>query len=132
MASKLCHPSLVMASSSPITVNGKRNKLTMTKDTHSMDSVARTVEEAKAFGPFDFIVVTLKALPDVYDTGEIIAPAVEEGKTTIVLVQNGFGKRVFKMTGVTRYAHMHCRCGATHCEAFSKESSCFSCGVYWC
>ncbi|KAJ8652690.1 hypothetical protein O0I10_011697 [Lichtheimia ornata] len=53
--------------------------------------VVRTVEEAKAFGPFDFIVVTLKALLDVYDTGEIIAPAVEEGKTTIVLIQNGFG-----------------------------------------
>lgn len=66
--------------------NGKCNP------TYHIVLVVRTVEEAKAFGPFDFIVVTLKALLDVYDTGEIIAPAVEEGKTTIVLIQNGFGK----------------------------------------
>lgn len=110
--------------------NGKR------KPTYHIGVVVRTVEEAKAFGPFDFIVVTLKALLDVYDTGEIIAPAVEEGKTTIVLIQNGFGKRereTVEMTGVTRYAKaMHYRCGATHREAFSKESTCISCRVHWC
>ncbi|KAI9493128.1 2-dehydropantoate 2-reductase [Zychaea mexicana] len=52
--------------------------------------VARTVAEANEFGPFDYIVVTLKALPDVYSTADIIAPAVNKGKTTIVLIQNGF------------------------------------------
>ncbi|KAI9277061.1 ketopantoate reductase PanE/ApbA-domain-containing protein [Phascolomyces articulosus] len=51
--------------------------------------VVRTVSDAKEFGPFDFIVVTLKAL-DVYKTADIISPAVVEGKTTIVLIQNGY------------------------------------------
>ena len=54
--------------------------------------MARTVSDAKEFGPFDYIVVTLKALPDMYDTADIISPAVAEGKSTIVLIQNGFGK----------------------------------------
>ncbi|KAI8145017.1 2-dehydropantoate 2-reductase [Fennellomyces sp. T-0311] len=53
--------------------------------------VARSVTEATQFGPFDYIVVTLKALPDFYSTTDIITPAVIEGKTTIVLIQNGYG-----------------------------------------
>ncbi|KAI7849321.1 2-dehydropantoate 2-reductase [Circinella umbellata] len=53
--------------------------------------VVRNVSEAKEFGPFDYIVITLKALPDMYDTADIISPAVAEGKSTIVLIQNGFG-----------------------------------------
>ena len=62
--------------------------------TNSISEVARTVTEATQFGPFDYIVVTLKALPDVYSTTDIIAPAVTEGKTTIVLIQNGYGNMI--------------------------------------
>ncbi|ORY91873.1 ribosomal protein L35Ae-domain-containing protein [Syncephalastrum racemosum] len=55
-------------------------------------TVVRTVSEAARSGePFDYIVVTLKALPDIYSVPDIIAPAVVEGKTTIVLIQNGIG-----------------------------------------
>ncbi|KAI8062882.1 2-dehydropantoate 2-reductase [Gongronella butleri] len=58
------------------------------------DFVAKTVQEAveqKDGNPFDFIVVTLKVLPEVYDIADMIAPAVTPGKTTIVLIQNGLG-----------------------------------------
>lgn len=40
--------------------------------------------------PFDYILITLKALPECYNVAEIIAPAVTEN-TTIVLIQNGLG-----------------------------------------
>lgn len=56
--------------------------------------MVRTVSEAAQSDdtPFDYILVTMKALPEVYDVAEIIAPAVTPGKTTIVLIQNGLGK----------------------------------------
>lgn len=52
--------------------------------------VVKTVPEAVSSRPFDYILVTLKALPEVYNVADIIAPAVTE-KTTIVLIQNGLG-----------------------------------------
>ncbi|KAF2668915.1 2-dehydropantoate 2-reductase [Microthyrium microscopicum] len=45
-------------------------------------------------GGWDYIVVTTKALPDVTDDSEDIAPLVEaggDGKSAIVLIQNGVG-----------------------------------------
>lgn len=55
-----------------------------------MTLVVRTVSEGVTSEPFDYILITLKALPDIYDVAEIIAPAVTEN-TTIVLIQNGLG-----------------------------------------
>lgn len=41
---------------------------------------------------YDYIVVCMKALPDVYSISDIIAPAVEESpNAAIVLIQNGIG-----------------------------------------
>lgn len=40
---------------------------------------------------FDFVVVAAKALPTNPSIAELIAPAVAEGKTAIVLIQNGIG-----------------------------------------
>lgn len=57
-------------------------------------NVVRTPEEAASQegGPFDFIIVSTKALPgQKLSTPEIIKPAVTEGKTAIVLIQNGIG-----------------------------------------
>ncbi|RUS13858.1 ketopantoate reductase PanE/ApbA C terminal-domain-containing protein, partial [Endogone sp. FLAS-F59071] len=52
----------------------------------------RSLTETVADGDeFDYVIVTLKALPDVYDVAEIIRPAVTIGKTCIVLIQNGLG-----------------------------------------
>ncbi|KAF2169385.1 hypothetical protein M409DRAFT_32888, partial [Zasmidium cellare ATCC 36951] len=52
--------------------------------------VVKTPEEAAASPkePFDYILVCSKVLPDL-ETSKIIATAVTEGHTTIVLIQNG-------------------------------------------
>lgn len=51
-----------------------------------------SVSEAAANGPYDFVVLTTKNIPDGPVTCEdIIRPAVTDGYTTIVLIQNGIG-----------------------------------------
>ncbi|KAM3124724.1 hypothetical protein CJJ07_002322 [Candidozyma auris] len=57
------------------------------------DHISRTVEEAVSEnGPFDYIVVTTKNIPDgPSPCEEIIRPAVVDGFNTIVLIQNGIG-----------------------------------------
>lgn len=54
--------------------------------------VSKSVQDAaKEFGPFDYVVVTTKNIPDGAMTCEdIIRPAVSSN-TTIVLIQNGIG-----------------------------------------
>lgn len=53
--------------------------------------VSRSVEEAvKLNGPFDYVVVTTKNIPDGPQPCEdVVRPAIVPGKTTIVLIQNG-------------------------------------------
>ncbi|CAO3568445.1 unnamed protein product [Mortierella alpina] len=52
------------------------------------DHVVKTVPSET----YDYIVVCMKALPDVYSIPDIIAPAVEASPgATIVLIQNGIG-----------------------------------------
>ncbi|KAI9289191.1 2-dehydropantoate 2-reductase [Umbelopsis sp. AD052] len=53
-------------------------------------SVIKNTSEA-AGDEFDYVVVTMKSLPDVVDLSQIIRPAVTSEKTTIVLIQNGLG-----------------------------------------
>ncbi|GAB5589822.1 hypothetical protein Unana1_04722 [Umbelopsis nana] len=52
--------------------------------------VVRNTTEA-AQDEYDYVVVTMKSLPDVFDVSEIIRPVVTSEKTTIVLIQNGLG-----------------------------------------
>ncbi|KAK5726431.1 hypothetical protein LTR17_012757 [Elasticomyces elasticus] len=52
-------------------------------------TVVRTPAEAAQAGPYDFVVVCTKALPEP-KTAKVIAPAVTKG-TCIVLIQNGIG-----------------------------------------
>lgn len=55
-------------------------------------NVVQTPEEAASQGPYDYIVISTKALPENRpSTPEITKPAITEGKTTIVLIQNGIG-----------------------------------------
>ncbi|KAJ2608883.1 hypothetical protein H4S08_004278 [Coemansia sp. RSA 1365] len=55
------------------------------------EKVYRTVEEAvEEEGPYDFVVVALKALPNIYDSSERITAAVGEG-TMVLVFQNGIG-----------------------------------------
>lgn len=51
-------------------------------------NVVKSVGEANKFGPFDFIVLATKCLPDITDMTEVVAPAVTQN-TALVLVQNG-------------------------------------------
>lgn len=54
-------------------------------------TVARNITEAvqaNAGAPFDYIIITSKALPTTPSTPEVIKPAVSR-ETTIVLIQNG-------------------------------------------
>ncbi|KAM0694502.1 hypothetical protein Q7P36_004858 [Cladosporium allicinum] len=59
------------------------------------DQVVQSPAEAasQGLGPFDYVIVSTKALPGRKETStpEIIGPAVTEGETTIVLIQNGIG-----------------------------------------
>ena len=52
--------------------------------------VARSPEEAAQVGDFDFVLVTVKALPES-KASAAITPIITRGKTTIVLAQNGIG-----------------------------------------
>ncbi|KAI8073449.1 2-dehydropantoate 2-reductase [Gilbertella persicaria] len=60
------------------------------KDIFRPHKVVRHVSECVSEEPYDYILVTMKALPECYNVADIIAPAVSE-KTTIVLIQNGLG-----------------------------------------
>lgn len=61
------------------------------RDLHAKPNVAKSVADAvqtNLGAPFDYIIVTSKALPTTPSTPELIQPAVTPG-TTIVLIQNG-------------------------------------------
>lgn len=51
-------------------------------------NVVNSVEAAKEYGPFEYIAIVTKSLPDITNMVDIVAPAVTD-KTTIVLIQNG-------------------------------------------
>ncbi|CUS21755.1 LAQU0S03e10044g1_1 [Lachancea quebecensis] len=53
-------------------------------------NVVNSVEASKVFGPFDFVVVATKCLPEVTNMIDVIAPAITID-TAIVLIQNGIG-----------------------------------------
>lgn len=59
------------------------------KGLHIKPKVVKTPQEAAEHGPYDYLLVACKALPEV-KTAETIAPAVTPA-TTIVLLQNGIG-----------------------------------------
>ncbi|KAF7191077.1 hypothetical protein HII31_07592 [Pseudocercospora fuligena] len=58
------------------------------KGIHITPKVVRTVAEASESGPYDYLIVSCKAIPSA-KTPQTIAPAVTPGHTTIVLIQNG-------------------------------------------
>ncbi|KAI1811254.1 2-dehydropantoate 2-reductase [Poronia punctata] len=56
--------------------------------------IVRTVAEAVCQAgsqPFDYILVTVKALPMTPSAAELIRPAITPAKTAVVLIQNGIG-----------------------------------------
>lgn len=54
--------------------------------------VEKSVQEAMdKHGPFDYILVATKVLPEIQPTEKLIHPAVTPRKSVIVLIQNGIG-----------------------------------------
>lgn len=51
--------------------------------------VVNKVPTASMESPFDYVVVTMKTIPEIMNIAEIIAPSVTPNHTTIVLLQNG-------------------------------------------
>lgn len=47
------------------------------------------VPDASSQSPFDYLLVTMKNIPEIANISEIIAPSVTPNHTTIVLLQNG-------------------------------------------
>lgn len=52
--------------------------------------IAGSVEEAAKLGPFDYVVVSTKNIPEVQKTEDLVRPLIAKD-TSIVLVQNGIG-----------------------------------------
>ena len=51
-------------------------------------NLVNSLEAAKEFGPFEYIVITTKNIPDVFKIEELIQPVVTK-ESAIVLIQNG-------------------------------------------
>lgn len=58
-------------------------------DSYKPTNVVKSIEDAAAFGPFDYVVVSTKNTPDIVKTEDLIASVVTAAKSTIVLLQNG-------------------------------------------
>ncbi|KAK4942278.1 hypothetical protein LTR10_017884 [Elasticomyces elasticus] len=85
----VCRSNYAAASSQGFTINSSL----FGQNIKSHPQVVKTVDEAvrKSNGkPFDYIIVTAKAIPSTPSLPEQIAPAVSKD-TTIALVQNGIG-----------------------------------------
>ncbi|KAI8635039.1 2-dehydropantoate 2-reductase [Xylariaceae sp. FL1651] len=88
----ICRSNYDVASQHGLTINS----VVWGSDLRVRPHVVRSVSEAAsqsqvAAQPFDYILVTAKALPTTPSTAELIRPAITPGTTAIVLVQNGIG-----------------------------------------
>lgn len=54
-------------------------------------TVTGSVQDAVNNGPFQFIVIALKSLPDIHSIPQLRAPAITSFESIIVLIQNGIG-----------------------------------------
>ncbi|OVF07415.1 putative 2-dehydropantoate 2-reductase [Clavispora lusitaniae] len=62
-----------------------------TIEAYKPSNVVKSIDEAKAHGPFDYVVISTKNTPDITKTEELVEPTISEGKTVILLMQNGIG-----------------------------------------
>ncbi|KAI7868795.1 2-dehydropantoate 2-reductase [Spinellus fusiger] len=83
----VCRSNYDVASTNGIQINSPKFGSLLFKP----DRVVRTISEAVSEDSYDYIIVGLKALSEVYNVAEMISPLVTKGKTAIVLIQNGLG-----------------------------------------
>lgn len=62
---------------------------TIPEESRLTPKVVNAVPKADCADPYDYLVVTLKTIPEINDVADIIAPAVTPGHTAIILMQNG-------------------------------------------
>ncbi|CAR22291.1 ketopantoate reductase family protein [Lachancea thermotolerans CBS 6340] len=62
-------------------------------------NIVNSVEASKKHGPFEYVVIATKCLPEVTSMIDVIAPAITKD-TAIVLVQNGIG---IEMEALTKF-----------------------------
>ena len=75
------------------------------------DHIYPTVADAAKDQEFDFVIITTKNIPDVVKSEDVAEPAITPGKTTIVLIQNGFDlARPF----IAKYPNNICLSGVSH------------------
>lgn len=74
--------------------------------------------DAAAATKYDYVIISTKNLPDVVKMEDQIEPVVTDGKTTIILIQNGFGiERPF----IKKYPHNYCLSGVEHIGSHNKN-----------
>lgn len=54
------------------------------------NNIFPTVKEAAENGPYDFVVIATKNLPDIVQVEDLATPVITPARTSIVLMQNGF------------------------------------------
>lgn len=52
-------------------------------------NLVANIEDAAKNGPFDYVVVSTKNIPDISKVEDLVEPVVSEGTTAVVLLQNG-------------------------------------------
>lgn len=60
-----------------------------TVESYKPAHVVKSIEDAKLFGPFDYVVVSTKNTPDILKVEDLIEPVVTPKRTVILLLQNG-------------------------------------------
>lgn len=60
-------------------------------ESYKPEHVVKTVQDAVAHGPFDFVVISTKNQPDIIKLEELVEPVVTPGVTKVLLLQNGIG-----------------------------------------
>ncbi|KAJ2004241.1 hypothetical protein H4R26_002620 [Coemansia thaxteri] len=87
VVSIVCRSNYQQVKASGYTINSAQFGRGIYRPKHVYQSVEEAVMDG---GPFDYVIVALKALPNIYDSSERIAAAVGP-QTMIVLFQNGIG-----------------------------------------
>ncbi|TID23836.1 hypothetical protein CANINC_003128 [Pichia inconspicua] len=84
------------------------------------DYIYPTVEEAAKNAIYDYVIITTKNLPDVIKPEKVVAPAITEKVTTIVLIQNGFD---LGRSFIAKYPENICLSGVSHIGSHNNNGT---------
>ncbi|EER44551.1 2-dehydropantoate 2-reductase [Histoplasma capsulatum var. duboisii H88] len=81
-------------------------------------TIVNAVPRANPAQPFDYVVVTMKNVPETCNIPETIRPAVTPGHTTIVLIQNGI---YIEPEFIREFPHCVLLSGASYIGAHQRD-----------